>query len=195
MPSNHLTLCRPLLLLPSIFPSIRVFSNKSVLRIRWSWVICPRSYLITEGPSPHLHHSWLLPLVSIWLPALWLFPDCVAPFAFLSAFSHGHNTSAKGFIAMGLDFSLQNLSEPLQKHGRAQCHLGILLWWGQPAVADNCVQRVPLVFWEPWQGPNCHSQDFPWNIQPQTRPMIPQVFLARWWILMLFACITRANTS
>ena len=35
MPSNHLILCRPLLLPPSIFPSIRVFSNKSVLRIRW----------------------------------------------------------------------------------------------------------------------------------------------------------------
>ena len=36
MPSNHLILCCPLLLLPSIFPSIRVFSNESVLRIRWS---------------------------------------------------------------------------------------------------------------------------------------------------------------
>ena len=36
MPSNHLTLCCPLLLLPSIFPSIRVFSNESVLHIRWS---------------------------------------------------------------------------------------------------------------------------------------------------------------
>ena len=35
MPSNHLTLCRPLLLLPSIFPSIRVFSNESALHIRW----------------------------------------------------------------------------------------------------------------------------------------------------------------
>ena len=35
MPSNHLTLCRPLLLLPSIFPSIRVFSNESALCIRW----------------------------------------------------------------------------------------------------------------------------------------------------------------
>ena len=47
MPSNHLILCRPLLLLPSIFPSIRVFSNESVLRIRWlkywsfSFSICP----------------------------------------------------------------------------------------------------------------------------------------------------------
>ena len=35
MPSNHLILCHPLLLLPSIFPSIRIFSNKSVLRIKW----------------------------------------------------------------------------------------------------------------------------------------------------------------
>ena len=35
MPSNHLILCRPLLLLPSIFPSIRVFSNESVIHIRW----------------------------------------------------------------------------------------------------------------------------------------------------------------
>ena len=35
MPSNHLTLCHPLLLLPSVFPSISVFSNESVLRIRW----------------------------------------------------------------------------------------------------------------------------------------------------------------
>ena len=35
MPSNHLILCHPLLLLPSIFPRIRIFSNESVLRIRW----------------------------------------------------------------------------------------------------------------------------------------------------------------
>ena len=47
MPSNHFSLCHPLLLLPSIFPSIRVFSNESPLRIRWlkywsfSFNICP----------------------------------------------------------------------------------------------------------------------------------------------------------
>ena len=49
MPSNHLILCCPLLLLPSIFPSIRVFSNESVFHIRWpkywsfSFTICPSS--------------------------------------------------------------------------------------------------------------------------------------------------------
>ena len=46
MPSNHLVLCRPLLLLPSIFPSIRVFSSESVLRIRW-----PKNWTFTISPS------------------------------------------------------------------------------------------------------------------------------------------------
>ena len=48
MPSNHLTLCRPLLLLPSIFPSIRVFSNESALHIRWTkyW-----SFSLSISPS------------------------------------------------------------------------------------------------------------------------------------------------
>ena len=46
MPSNHLILCHPLLLLPSIFPSIRVFSNNSVLRIRW-----PKCWSFSISPS------------------------------------------------------------------------------------------------------------------------------------------------
>ena len=46
MPSNHLILCRPLLLLPSIFPSIRVFSNESVVHIRW-----PKYWSFSISPS------------------------------------------------------------------------------------------------------------------------------------------------
>ena len=46
MPSNHLILCRPLLLLPSIFPSVRVFSNESVLPIRW-----PKYWSFSISPS------------------------------------------------------------------------------------------------------------------------------------------------
>ena len=49
MPSNHLILCRPLLLLPSIFPSIRVFSNESVLHIRW-----PKYWSFSFSISPSL---------------------------------------------------------------------------------------------------------------------------------------------
>ena len=54
MPSNHLILCHPLLLLPSIFPSIRVFSNESVLWIRW-----PKYWSFSFNISPSNEHSEL----------------------------------------------------------------------------------------------------------------------------------------
>ena len=55
MPSNHLILCRPLLLLPSIFPSIRVFSNESALRIRW-----PKYWSFSFSISPSNEHPGLI---------------------------------------------------------------------------------------------------------------------------------------
>ena len=55
MPSNHLILCRPFLLLPSIFPGIRVFSNKSVLRIRW-----PKYWSFSFSISPSNEYSGLV---------------------------------------------------------------------------------------------------------------------------------------
>ena len=58
MPSNHLILCRPLLLLPSIFPNVTVFSNKSALRIRW-----PKYWSFSVSISPSSEHPGL---ISIW---------------------------------------------------------------------------------------------------------------------------------
>ena len=55
MPSNHLILCHPLLLLPSIFPSIRVFSNESALRIRW-----PKYWSFSFNISPFNEHPGLI---------------------------------------------------------------------------------------------------------------------------------------
>ena len=55
MPSNHLILCHPLLLLPSIFPNIRVFSNESVLRIRW-----PNYWSFSFSLSPSNEYSGLI---------------------------------------------------------------------------------------------------------------------------------------
>ena len=65
MPSNHLTLCYPLLLLPSIFPSIGVFSNQSVLRIRWS-----NYWSFSFSISPSNDHSGLLSFRIDWLDLL-----------------------------------------------------------------------------------------------------------------------------
>ena len=58
MPSNHFILCHPLLLLPSIFPSIRVFSNESVLRIRW-----PKYWSFSFSISPSNEYSGLISFI------------------------------------------------------------------------------------------------------------------------------------
>ena len=65
MPSNHLILCHPLLLPPSIFPSIRVFSNESVLRIRW-----PKYWSFTFSISPSNEYSGLISFRIDWLDLL-----------------------------------------------------------------------------------------------------------------------------
>ena len=65
MPSSHLILCCPLLLLPSIFPSIRVFSNESVLRIRWS-----KYWSFNFSISPYNEHPGLISIRMDWLDLL-----------------------------------------------------------------------------------------------------------------------------
>ena len=65
MPSNYLTLCCPLLLLPSIFPSIRVFSNELVLRIRW-----PKYWSFSFSISPSNEYSWLISFRIDWFDLL-----------------------------------------------------------------------------------------------------------------------------
>ena len=65
MPSNHFILCRPLLLLPSIFPSIRVLSNESVLRIRWS-----KYWSFSFKISPSNEYSGMISFRIDWLDLL-----------------------------------------------------------------------------------------------------------------------------
>ena len=62
MPSSHHTLYRPLLLLPSIFASIRVFSSESVLHIRW-----PKYWSFSFSISPSNEYSWLISLICIYV--------------------------------------------------------------------------------------------------------------------------------
>ena len=65
MPFNHLILCRPLLLPPSIFPRVRVFSNESVLRIRW-----PKYWSFSFNISPSNEYSGLISFKMDWLDLL-----------------------------------------------------------------------------------------------------------------------------
>ena len=65
MPSSHIILCRPLLLLPSIFPSIRVFSNESALHIRW-----PKYWSFSFNISPSNEHPGLISFRIDWFNLL-----------------------------------------------------------------------------------------------------------------------------
>ena len=65
MPSNHLILCHPLLFLPSVFPSIRVFSNESALHIRW-----PKYWSFSFSISPSNEYSGLISFRMDWLNLL-----------------------------------------------------------------------------------------------------------------------------
>ena len=65
MPSNHLILCHPLLLLPSILPSIKVFSNESALRMRW-----PKYWSFSFNISPSNEHSGLISFRMDWFDLL-----------------------------------------------------------------------------------------------------------------------------
>ena len=65
MPSNHLILCHPFLLLPSIFPSIRVFTNESALHIRW-----PKYWSFSFNISPTNEHPGLISFRMDWLDLL-----------------------------------------------------------------------------------------------------------------------------
>ena len=81
MPSNHLILCHPLLLLPSIFPSLRAFSNESALRIRW-----PKYWSFSFSVSPSNEYSGLISFRIDW-------SDLLAVQETLKSLQH-HNSKA-----------------------------------------------------------------------------------------------------
>ena len=106
MPSSHLSLCCPLLLLPSIFPSIRVFSNESVLCIRW-----PKYWSFSYSICPSNEYSGL---ISSWMD--WL--DLLAVQGTLKSFLQHH--SAKASILWCSAFFIVQLSYPHMTAGKAK---------------------------------------------------------------------------
>ena len=104
MPSNHLILCRPLLLLPSIFPSIRVFSNESALRIRW-----PQYWSVSINISPSNEHSGLISFRMDWL-------DLLAVQGTLKSLLQHH--SSKALILWLSAFFIVHLSHPYVTTGK-----------------------------------------------------------------------------
>ena len=104
MPSNHLILCHPLLLPPSIFPSIRVFSNESVLPIRW-----PEYWSFSFSISPSNDYSGLISLRIDWF-------DLLAVQGTLRSLLQHH--SSKASILWHSDFFIVQLSHPYMTTGK-----------------------------------------------------------------------------
>ena len=104
MPSNHLILCRLLLLLPSIFPSIRVFSNESVIHIMW-----PKYWSFSFSISPSNEYSGLLSFRMDWL-------DLLAVQGTLKSLLQHH--SSKASILQCSAFFIVQLSHPYMTTGK-----------------------------------------------------------------------------
>ena len=104
MPSNHLILCRPLLLLPSIFPSIRVFSSESVLRIKW-----PKYWSFSFNISPSNEESGLISFRTDWL-------DLLAVQGTLKSLLQNH--SSKASVLRCSAFFIVQLSYPYMTTGK-----------------------------------------------------------------------------
>ena len=143
MPSNHLILCRPLLLLPSIFPSIRVFSNESALCIWW-----PKYWSFSFNISPSNEHLRLISFRMDWL-------DLLAVQGTLKSLLQHHSSKASILWHLaGLVISMLTCKKPF-------C---TFLWTFNSPVSQICLQWVPDNKWVAlghiairWQDSGCHD--------------------------------------
>ena len=132
MPSNHLILCRALLLLPSILPNIRVFSNESVLRIRWS-----KSWSFIFSISPSNEYSGLISFRMNWL-------DLLAVQGTLKSLLQHH--SSKASILGCSAFFIAQLSHPYMNTGKT---IALTRWTFVGKVLSllfNMLSRLVMTF-------------------------------------------------
>ena len=132
MPSNHLILCPPLFLLPSIFPSIRVFSNESVLHIRW-----PMYWSFSFSISPSNEYSGLISLRIDWF-------DLLAVQGTLKSLLQHH--SSKTSILQCSAFFMVQLSHPYMTTGKT---MALTRWTFVGKVMSllfNMLSRLVITF-------------------------------------------------
>ena len=132
MPSNHLILCHPLLLPPSIFPSFRVFSNESVLRIRW-----PKYWSFSFNISPSNEYSGLISFRMDWL-------DLLAVQGTLKSLLQYH--SSKASILQRSAFFMVQLSHPYMTTGET---IALTRWTFVGKVMSlffNTLSRLVIAF-------------------------------------------------
>ena len=132
MPSNHLILCRPILLLPSIFPSIRVFSNESALHVRW-----PKYWSFSFNISSSNEHPGLISFRMDWL-------DFLAVQGILKSLLQHH--SSKALILWHSAFFTVQISHPCMTTGKT---IALTRWTFVDKVMSllfNMLSRLVITF-------------------------------------------------
>ena len=132
IPSNHLILCCSLLLSPSIFPSIKVFSNESALHIRW-----PKFWSFSFSISPFNEHSGLISFGMNWM-------DLLAVQGTLKSLLQHHNSKAS--ILQCSAFSIVQLSHPYMTTGKT---IALTRWTFVGKVMSllfNMLSRLVITF-------------------------------------------------
>src|SRR5574337_1275195 len=131
MPSSHLILCRPLLLLPSIFPSIRIFSNEFTLRIRW-----PKYWSFSFNINPSNQCSGLIPFRMDWF-------DLLAVQGTLKSLQH-HNSKAS--ILWRSAFFMVQLSHPYMTTGKTIALTRWTFFGKVMSLPFNMLSRLVITF-------------------------------------------------
>ena len=134
MPSNHLILCHPLLLLPSIFPSIRVFSNESVLHIRW-----PKYWSLSFSISPSNEYSGLISFRIDWF-------DLLAVQGTLKSLFQHH--SSKASILRHSAFFIVQLSHPYMTTGKSIALTRWIFVGKVMSLLFNMLSRLVVAFFQ-----------------------------------------------
>ena len=175
MPSNHLILCRPLLLSPSIFPNIRVFSNELVLCIRW-----PKYWSFSFSISASNEYSGLISFRMDWL-------DLLAVQGTLKSLLQHH--SSKASIILCSAFFIVQLSHPYMTTGKITA---LTRWTFVSKVMSllfNMLSRMVIDFLPRskrfflFHGCSHHLQWF-WSPPKQSQPLFPlflHLFAMKWW--------------
>ena len=166
MPSNHLILGRLLLLLPSIFPSIRVFANESILHIRW-----PKYWSFSFSISPSNEYSGLISFRMNWL-------DFLAVQGTLKSLLQHH--SSKASILLCSAFFIVQLSHPYMTTGKT---IALTRWTFADKVMSlllNMLSRLVITFlprskhllisWR--QSPS----EWCWSPREKSQPLFPHYF-------------------
>ena len=132
MPFNHLILCDPLLLLSSIFPSIRVFSNESLLHIRW-----PKYWSFRFSISPSNEYSGLISFRMDWL-------DLLAVQGTLKSFLQHHRSKAS--ILLHSAFFIVQLSHPYMPTGKTIALTRWMFFGKVMSLFFNMLSRLIIAF-------------------------------------------------